>query len=321
MSGSNLEDVLDNANLEDLDSVLSSLDSGASEEEVLASLESGDTSEVVPAAAPPEPTVTPDPEPVVAKAAPAEPIVEDPEPVVLARDGKNEIPYSVLESERQQGAELKAQLDELNRKNALLEQQLTANDITPKDLPENVRFTPEQLADFESYGEVGEAVAILAQQNAALQEQIASNNVQPVADNTSQPDTNPLATNPDTLRWAENDSHWGVVESVNNSLEADATWAGKSLSERIPEIVRRTKAALGESTDDTIDAAAAAALADASPAAPNSLTDVGGEVLGQQKTVYQQLEDGEIDPEDFLAAQTAKGRSMDEVLSEILPAY
>ncbi|RLA39784.1 MAG: hypothetical protein DRR42_26790 [Gammaproteobacteria bacterium] len=225
-----------------------------------------------------------------------------------------------MESERQQGAELKTQLDELTRKNALLEQQLTSADITPKDLPENVRFTPEQLADFESYGEVGEAVAILAQQNAQLAEQLAANNVQPAAEVVAQPDTNPLATNPDTLRWAENDSHWGVVESVNNSLEVDPTWNGKTLEERIPEIVRRTKAALGESTDETINAAAAAALAGAQPAAPNSLTDVGGEIPGTEKPIIQQLEDGDItDVEAYLVAQTAKGRSMDDVLTELLP--
>jgi hypothetical protein len=316
-----LEDILDNANLDDLDSVLSRIEGGESEEDILATLESGDTGgDEKPAADPApnqdeKPIVEAEPEPLAAQADDG-----DDEPVLLAKDGKNQIPFSVLENERAQSATMKAQLDELNRKNALLESQLTAADITPKDLPENVRFTPEQIADFESYGEIGEAVAILAQQNAALAEQLRSSNTQPQPEAVHQPDTNPLSTNEDTLRWAGNDAHWGVVESVNATLEADPSWSSKSLADRIPEIVRRTKAALGESSDETIDAAAAKALEGSTRKAPNSLTDVGGEVLGSTKPIIQQLEDGDIqDVEAYLSAQTAKGRSMDEVLTELLP--
>jgi hypothetical protein len=39
------------------------------------------------------------------------------------------------------------------------------------------------------------------------------------------------------------------VETVNNQLDADPVWMGKSLDQRIPEIVRRTKLALGEQSD------------------------------------------------------------------------
>ena len=323
MSGSDLEAVLDNANLDDLDDILSRVEAGESEEDVLASMESGDTGGDPTPAAPPEPDVTPEPEPVVAAdpvpAAPVEPIVEEPEPVLLAKDGKNHIPYSELQDSRAEVGDLKGQLAEMQRASELLKQQLTDAEITPKELPENVRYTAEQLKDLESFGELGEATSVMAQQLAALQDQVNASGIAPTEAPVAQPDTNPYAVNPDTLRWADKDSDWRVVESVNASLVADPNWMGKTEEERIPELVRRTKAALGESTDESIDAAAAAALAESTRAAPNSLTDVGGEVLGQEKPIIQQLEDGDVtDIESYLAAQTAKGLAMDDVLTSLL---
>ena len=317
-----LDKILDSGSLEDIDKILSALDEGADESAALAAVESGDTGEANASAADHTPGQSDKPAAPDDKQddPPQEPDEAEP-PVILAKDGKNQIPYSVLENERQQAAALKAQLEELNRKNALLEQQLTDADIKPKELPEKVRFTPEQLSELESYGEIGEAVAVLAQQNAALLERLQAENIQPSAGATESP-SNPLAENPDTLRWAENDAHWGVVETVNAALDADPKWAGQSLEQRIPEIVRRTKAALGEPGSPMpgdVAAAAAEAVSRSQRAAPNSLTDVGGEVPGQTKSLIEQLE--EADPSDieaFLAEQTAKGKSVDEVLSSLL---
>jgi hypothetical protein len=302
---SDLERILDSGSLEDIDKVLSQIEAGATEEAALAAFESGETvAETPPADPPPSQTM-----PVVSQ--PDEP------PVILAKDGKNQIPYSVLEDERRQATALKQQLDELSRRNALLEQQLTEADIQPKDIPENIRFTPEQIEDFESYGEIGQAVAVLAQQNAALMDRLASAQAAPQA--APAPSENPLSLNPDTLRWAGNDSHWGMVENVNGLLDSDPVWSGKSLQERIPEIVRRTKAALGEPLGADVEAQAAAAIAAAQRVVPNSLTDVGGEVPGSTKSIAEQLAEGStLDVEAYLAKQTAAGKSMDDVLASLL---
>jgi hypothetical protein len=318
---SDLEKVLDSGNLEDIDKILSSLEEGQSEEQALASVESGDTGAAQPPADPPSQDAKQ--EPVTAQKAPEAPPETpkaDEAPVLLAKDGKNHIPYSVLENERQQAATLKAQMEELSRKNSLLEKQLQEADIAPKDLPEKIRFTAEQLEDLETYGEVGSAVAILAQQNAVLMERLESAGVQPAAAAAPTPvDDNPLAANADTARWAENDGHWSVVETVNSVLDNDPVWAGKSLNDRIPEIVRRTKLALGEKSDSDVTATAEAAIQAAQRVAPNSLTDVGGEVPGQTKSVAEQLSEGStLDVEEYLAKQTAAGKSMDDVLSSLL---
>jgi hypothetical protein len=350
MSENTLEDILDNGSPEQIDQILTGMEDGATEEEILASIESGDTGGEAASADTPSQDEEPEKptadegadagsqaakaDEAAATAAKAEEDAkaeaeqaaaaaeEEAEPVVKARDGKNEIPYSVLESQRAENATLKQQLEEITRKNALLEGQLTEADITPKELPEKVRFTPEQIANMESYGEIGEVVAILAQQNTILQEQLAANNVQPDQEGVveDQGETNPFALNPDTARWAESDAHWNVVVSVNGTLDSDPQWAGKAPAERIPEIVRRTKAALGEKPDADIDASAAAALEASAKDAPTSLTEVGGEVQGQEKPIVQQLEEGDvIDVESYLSKETAKGRSMDDVLTSLLP--
>ena len=304
---SDLERVLDSGSLDDIDAILTALESGASDEQALAAIaESGDTGSTPPADPPGQSAVEP---------TPVEPVVEDVQPVIRAKDGVHEIPFSVLESERRAAAAMRQQLDDLNRRNALLEQQLTAADIKPKQLPENVRFSPEQLAELESYGDIGAAVATLAQQNAVLMEQLKGNpEVQPAAE-----PQNPFAQNADTLRWAADDTQWGVVETINAALNADPNWVGKSLDQRVPEIVRRTKLALGETTDASIDRAADAALQRAARVAPNSLTDIGGEVPGSTKTPAEMLENASMqDVQAYLEAQMAKGLTADQALAAVL---
>ncbi len=305
---SDLERVLDSGSLDDIDAILTALESGASDEQALAAIaESGDTGSTPPADPPGQSAAQPTP--VV------EPVTEDVQPVIRAKDGVHEIPFSVLESERRAAAAMRQQLDDLNRRNALLEQQLTAADIKPKQLPENVRFSPEQLAELESYGDIGAAVATLAQQNAVLMEQLKGNpEVQPAAE-----PQNPFAQNADTLRWAADDTQWGVVETINAALNADPNWVGKSLDQRVPEIVRRTKLALGETTDASIDRAADAALQRAARVAPNSLTDIGGEVPGSTKTPAEMLENASMqDVQAYLEAQMAKGLTADQALAAVL---
>lgn len=322
---SDIERILDSGNLEDIDQILSKLEDGATDEQALAAVESGDTGGKAPADPPSQNEKQEPAAAAPAEKAPPETPKADEQPadepkVILAKDGKNHIPFSVLETERQQAAALKAQMEELSRKNALLEKQLQEADIAPKDLPEKIRFTPEQLEELGSYGEVGEAVAILAQQNALLMDRLSAAGVEPHPAAAAEPvDDNPLSTNPDTLRWAGNDSHWSVVETVNSVLDSDPAWAGKSLADRVPEIVRRTKLALGESSDSDVTATAQAAIEAAQRVAPNSLTDVGGEIPGQTKSVAEQLADGStLDVEAYLAKQTASGKSVDEVLSSLL---
>jgi hypothetical protein len=316
MSDAAMEKILDSGSLEDIDALLSNLEKGMDESAALAAVESSETVPIVPDVEPVAP-VDPPSQNVQSQVAP--PAEADAPAAILAKDGKNLIPFSVLENTRHQAAAIQAQLEEAQRVNALLQGQLTEANIKPKELPEHIRFTPEQLEDFATYGEIGEAVAILAQQNQALQEQIARQIPSYQPPEMVAPESNPLANNPDTLRWSGNDAHWDMMQVVNSGLDSDPNWAGRDTAARVPEIVRRMKVALGESSGADVTASAQATIAAAQRVAPNSLTDVGGEVPGQTRPIADMLADGDAqDVEAYLAKATAGGKSMDEVLSALL---
>lgn len=316
MSDTNLDAILDSGNLEDIDALLTAIENGTDEQQAAAEVaESGNTGSD-PAAQPTQSTEAPADKPDAVEAQGDEPS----EAVVLARDGKHTIPFSELENARRRASAMEQQLADLQREKRLLEQQLTDANITPKQIPEKVRFTPEQIAELETFGEIGQAVAVLAQQNAVLMEQLSSRGTEP--QRTAEEPINPLATNPDTVRWAQNDAQWAVVESVNMALDADPAWSGVSLEQRVPELVRRTKLVLDEAARASvvdINQAADAALQRASRAAPTSLTDVGGETPGSSKTPAERLADGdERDVEAYLAQKLAQGVSMDDAIASLL---
>ena len=320
---SDVDAILDSGNLDDIDALLDAVSASDNESDAVAKFnERGDTGRE-PADKPSQDELA-EPAAAPAAAAPKEapaPAVAEPEapPVVKAKDGKHEIPFSVLEKERRQTAELTTQLNDQARENALLKAQLAKHNITPKQLPEQVTFSEERLAELEGYGEIGEAVAILAQQNAALMAQLRTRE-QP--DVMPEEPANPVASNPDLLRWSSNDTHWKVAEGIDETLQSEPEWVGKSLAERIPEIVLRTKLALREpSTLDSqsIDQKAADALNKATRSAPNSLTDVGGEVPGSVKTVAEQLSEGDaLDVHAYMEKMMAKGMTADEAMATVL---
>ncbi|MBO9492232.1 hypothetical protein J7384_17860 [Endozoicomonas sp. G2_1] len=109
---------------------------------------------------------------------------------VLTKDGKNLIPYEVLTGTREelqkvngvlgerdrQISELQAQLDEQQRLNQLNKQQFEKHDIQAPVLPEHEQITDDVLNNLGEYGEVGDAVRILANQNAILQKQLQQQN-------------------------------------------------------------------------------------------------------------------------------------------------
>ena len=316
---SDVDAILDSGNLDDIDALLDAVSASDNESDAVAKFnERGDTGRE-PADKPSQDDLA-EPAAAPAAAAPKEapaPAVAEPEapPVVKAKDGKHEIPFSVLEKERRQTAELTTQLNDQARENALLKAQLAQHDIAPKQLPEQVTFSEERLARLEEYGEIGEVTAVLAQQIAQLRAL-----EKPVV--LPEEPANPVDSNPDLLRWSSNDTHWKVAEGIDETLQSEPEWVGKSLAERIPEIVLRTKLALREpSTLDSqsIDQKAADALNKATRSAPNSLTDVGGEVPGSVKTVAEQLSEGDaLDVHAYMEKMMAKGMTADEAMATVL---
>lgn len=224
---------------------------------------------------------------------------ENPEQsVILAKDGKNVIPYSVLAKAREREAALQSQLTELSAKAAALEEQVRTGkaDLSPevaeidaetlKDLEENAPSIYKVVAALQS------KIQTLSQQSerVAQQEQTAvAKTVQETID-----------ANPKIAFVQANDVEaFNAIAGFDAILRNDPKFAGLSLDERFGKALAMYESAhgpialpasaSGKAVDppaptlpDPTEKAAAALEKAAAKAGPNTLSDIpGGEPPGK----------------------------------------
>ncbi|MGE6283596.1 hypothetical protein ACLHZ9_00945 [Aeromonas media] len=169
----------------------------------------------------------------------------EPEKVILAKSGQHTIPYEVLEQARNEAKQLREQLAqsqqaqaERDKLQALMEKHGINPDVDPDDISQ------EELAQLaQDYPDLGKSIAAIASKLQRLEQQAAP---QPVP-----PATNPvqaaLQAVPDLMNWREKDQdRFDFAIIVDEKLQADPAWQGKSLDERFAEAARRTKLAFGD---------------------------------------------------------------------------
>ncbi|WP_303805588.1 hypothetical protein [Aeromonas rivipollensis] len=169
----------------------------------------------------------------------------EPEKVILAKSGQHTIPYEVLEQARNEAKQLREQLAqsqqaqaERDKLQALMEKHGINPDVDPDDISQ------EELAQLaQDYPDLGKSIAAIASKLQRLEQQAAP---QPVT-----PATNPvqaaLQAVPDLMNWREKDQdRFDFAIIVDEKLQADPAWQGKSLDERFAEAARRTKLAFGD---------------------------------------------------------------------------
>lgn len=187
-------------------------------------------------------------EPAAPAAAPApvaasQPAAAQPVPDgVLTKDGKQVIPYEVLQQTRDQAnqakaqaAEVQAQLEAANRQLAELTARMNAGrspdqqsepfnpDDFPKPLVDQLQAMNQQIAELKQAKEQSDAEATRLRLRAAAQE------AQPHID-----------ANPYLRQWqAKGGAVWQEAAKVDNALKADPAWQAKPLAERFAEVARR----------------------------------------------------------------------------------
>ncbi|MFV7562226.1 hypothetical protein ACNPAA_10450 [Aeromonas sp. PS2Canimalfood6] len=169
----------------------------------------------------------------------------EPEKVILAKSGKHTIPYEVLEQARNEAKQLREQLAqsqqaqaERDKLQALMEKHGINPDVDPDDISQEEL---EQLA--QDYPDLGKSIAAIARKLQKLEPQVAPQQVQP----TLNPVQAALQAVPDLVSWREKDQdRFDFAIIVDEKLQADPTWQGKSLDERFAEAARRTKLAFGD---------------------------------------------------------------------------
>ncbi|MBL0511843.1 hypothetical protein [Aeromonas media] len=169
----------------------------------------------------------------------------EPEKVILAKSGQHTIPYEVLEQARNEAKQLREQLAqsqqaqaERDKLQALMEKHGINPDVDPDDISQ------EELAQLaQDYPDLGKSIAAIASKLQRLEQQAAPQQVTPA--------TNPvqaaLQAVPDLMNWREKDQdRFDFAIIVDEKLQADPAWQGKSLDERFAEAARRTKLAFGD---------------------------------------------------------------------------
>ena len=167
--------------------------------------------------------------------------VAEPEKVILAKSGKHTIPYEVLEQARNEAKQLREQLAksqqaqaERDKLAAVLEQNGIELDTSDPDSIDVAAI--EELA--QDYPDLGKPLAAIARKLQKLEQ-------------PAQPAINPvqaaLQAVPDLVSWREKDQdRFDFAIIVDEKLQADPAWQGKSLDERFAEAARRTKLAFGD---------------------------------------------------------------------------
>lgn len=231
-----------------------------------------------------EPTVDKAEESAPSEVEAAEPGGEQTPEGVLAKDGKNVIPYDVLEREREATRKLQEELNEYKSRETawdtdkrLLEirnKQLEGLGVDPADLPENFQVTNEQLDSLaEDYPEIGPVIRHLFAK---------VNKVQPpsqVQQESSNPIADAIAENSDLSTWQkEGGDNWSKALEIDDQLRSDPQWSNKPLNERfakVAEMVNEQNAKAKSEQQSAAKQKAKEEEAKLDDALPNSPSEVG----------------------------------------------
>lgn len=191
---------------------------------------------------------------------------------VETKDGKHRIPYSELQTAREQARQFKAlyeqtareneltkqersqlqqMLDQMNRKVDLLKGQVTDAGKEPAKLPEEIRLTDDMLASLKEYGEAGEAIIALANELSSIKTAVKPAQPDAADANTDAADVDAeveaaITANADLSAWRTSDPEkWAVAVKFDNALRLDPDYADQSFEERFAEVARMTRARFG----------------------------------------------------------------------------
>jgi DNA repair exonuclease SbcCD ATPase subunit len=229
---------------------------------------------------------------------------EEEEPVVLTKNGKGTIPYEKLKELRVQNAELRAQLQSLQKTQAdlkdLREQQAKAN--TPErrkelqeQLVERIKTLKEDFPDIgSSLDSVNEIITDLsreiaedkarmkkkAEEEEAERKRIEEEKQREIDEQVQEAKEN----NPDLVHWEANDPDaWREAMMQDQALLAIPKWRKKSFDERFVEVVKRVRTIMPEASkppsaepDEKVKKEAKAKLDKATARKPTTLSDIKG---------------------------------------------
>ncbi|MDF0750286.1 hypothetical protein NLU14_08590 [Marinobacter sp. 71-i] len=236
---------------------------------------------------------------------------DEPQSVIKTRDGKHEIPYSVLEAERERVRKLNRELDELKAERERIEEERKQQEKANTQ-DDSGKSADKDTFDLEAYreefgDEAAEAEKARREQLHEMretqkrlekeltdnrtwreqQEAKAKETAQQEADRLQNEVNEAIDSIPELSKWMnDEDPMWDAAVALDNRLQKDPAFKDYSLKDRFETVVQRLtgKQPAPKTTEDLEKAAdeKLAAKEAATRTAPNSLSDLPGGMPADQ---------------------------------------
>jgi hypothetical protein len=216
--------------------------------------------------------------------------------VLRSKDGKHEIPYTVLQTEREQRKAAESALEQMRSRLEALEQQAKGTRPAQADqTPQEPDLSDEDMAqienDFPAIGKLlkgmGAKVSSLTQQlDDVRQSEIARRSGEATRASTTVQEA--IDANDHLTFWQQKDPEtFAIAVQYDNQIKADPRNRGLSLDQRFEKVVKAMEAVYGEAQlPDEFRRSAPAAQAPAAPAPaprvnPKAVADAAQKAIEQ----------------------------------------
>lgn len=238
---------------------------------------------------------TSEPEPNASDSEKSEPT--DDEKVIVTRDGKHEIPYSVLANERTRNNQLQRELDELKKAKAeLVSDEPSEQDGQSSDMDADLEYIREELGEEAAeaerkrrnhYAELEKRQRELERENAEIKKwREAQEHKQEDAVLTEVNEA--IDSIPQLREWRDSDDPmWQAAVALDNRLAQEPDNSGMSFKERFSLVVERLTGQKPNPKPEQInEAELEQKLEKSKPSSlPNSLSDIpGGQAPAQSES-------------------------------------
>lgn len=220
------------------------------------------------------------------------------EKVIKSKNGKHEIPYSVLESERKRREEVEALLAQERQEREQLQAKASENasalenvkarlEIEGMDVDSMLK-NPDEISEGtwkeleDDYGTLGKMFRKLYENQQVIKQPDTQNQNNQKQEH-AQVDVNTqvsqaIQQNSDLSNWQKSDpDRWSEAIRIDNELRNDPDWVDKSFAERFAEVAARTKKNFGDEVESRISAKEKAnqIIDKSKQPVPDSLSDIG----------------------------------------------
>lgn len=187
---------------------------------------------------------------------------DDVQKVILSKDGQHQIPYDVLESQREQNKLLREQIEQLRLQNSELEDKFQSNETLLENAKaqleaqgmdtEDVFSSPDDITNKQwdalgqEYGELGKAMKVLFKNQSSIQNAL-NQNQKVISESSGNLVEKLINENTDLANWRDNDAdRFEYAVSIDEKIKTQPEWVNRPMDERFKYVVSQVKQTFGD---------------------------------------------------------------------------